>query len=520
MDAHPADGVPARAGISRRTRYWAELAAAGAITAALCGAFEFGSALLLRGVNPAAERAVAVRRAGGDYVELTKVTLATNAVPLIWDTQLLWRNEPGARRTQPVNPQILGHDDAWTLLIDAEGFRSSGKRDSGRSSNVYRILCIGDSITFGFNVDQDAPYPRQLEVELGRRYPGRVFEVINAGVPGWSWLQGERFLRFDGLALHPSLVVMGHGTNDQFFPTNVTDREKLGSSSPWARAGRWMQWQLMRTNTYRALAHFLPKRDPATAPSLGCDAQLKYSQECRRASVFDIAQAIHNIHHRTAEAGTDLLVVNVDFQETPAVKGIRAGVEADSVPYLDFVARFTALQTADAEHRAEQLGLQPGHLTAPPADPLPAVSRVVLRVLAPERGAHYGVVGYALARGSSFQFDVPLFDDGSHGDEVAGDGVFSTTVEMPGGDVHRFEYRFTKNGTAEFVPLPPLPSTQGVRMLELTGDEVAPLAVFGEMRLMVEHTHPNAEGHRLIATTLADEIARLPSFARFVKAEH
>jgi len=65
-------------------------------------------------------------------------------------------------------------------------------------AKVFRILCVGDSITFGFSVDQPDTYPRQLLTALAKHYPQRRFEIINAGVPGWSWLQGLRYLDLRG----------------------------------------------------------------------------------------------------------------------------------------------------------------------------------------------------------------------------------------------------------------------------------------------------------------------------------
>jgi lysophospholipase L1-like esterase len=92
----------------------------------------------------------------------------------------------------------------------------------------FRILCIGDSVTFGFNVDQSDSYPERLQAALRARFPGRPIRVINAGTPGWSWLQGVLFLEREGLALHPDLVIMAHGANDRFFAAKITDAERIG----------------------------------------------------------------------------------------------------------------------------------------------------------------------------------------------------------------------------------------------------------------------------------------------------
>ncbi|TMA34269.1 MAG: SGNH/GDSL hydrolase family protein [Deltaproteobacteria bacterium] len=150
-----------------------------------------------------------------------------NPSPLVTDFDLLWRNKPLAVKTQPVNPRPYGRDDQWTIRIDSMGFRGPERPLPTPHDGTYRILCVGDSITFGFSVDQDAPFARRLEELLRARYPSRPIEVVNAGVPGWSWVQGRRFLEREGLVLRPDLVIVGHGTNDQFFTARITDRERV-----------------------------------------------------------------------------------------------------------------------------------------------------------------------------------------------------------------------------------------------------------------------------------------------------
>jgi hypothetical protein len=45
-------------------------------------------------------------------------------------------------------------------------------------------------------------------------------------------------------------------------------------------------------------------------------------------------------------------------------------------------------------------------------------------------------------------------------------------------------------------------------------DLVGPIDVLGKRFLMVEQTHPNERGHAIIAEAIAQELERLPAFAR------
>ena len=98
-----------------------------------------------------------------------------------------------------VTPRISLSDDSWLF--------SSIKKDNGTSNasatsrwssvrvnpGVTRILFLGDSVTYGTGLSQGLTIPDRLEVQLNESGTGRV-EVLNAGVPGYSTFQSERYL--------------------------------------------------------------------------------------------------------------------------------------------------------------------------------------------------------------------------------------------------------------------------------------------------------------------------------------
>ena len=125
------------------------------------------------------------------------------------------------------------------------------------------------------------------------------------------------------------------------------------------------------------------------------------------------------------------------------------------------------------------------------------------------------VKGYHGTPGSHFDFVAAMYDDGTHGDQVASDGVFTTTVDLPS-SVGRIEYMFFDGETPELQSLPPIPSTMGNRVLLVQGEAIGPIETFGRPFLMAEQTHPNADGQRVIATGVADEIEKTDVFRRFL----
>jgi len=85
----------------------------------------------------------------------------------------------------------------------------------------FNIVCLGDSITYGWGVDRENNYPRQLEKMLNQRDHKIHFKVFNLAVPGSSSSQHLKYLE-DILDKNKNvdLVVVLTGAND---PWNFAD---------------------------------------------------------------------------------------------------------------------------------------------------------------------------------------------------------------------------------------------------------------------------------------------------------
>jgi len=75
-----------------------------------------------------------------------------------------------------------------------------------------RIVCYGDSVTFGWNVSYDLSYPYILGKSLAGSYPES--KVINCGVGGNTIIDGRARLKNDVLSYKPHLVIINFGLND------------------------------------------------------------------------------------------------------------------------------------------------------------------------------------------------------------------------------------------------------------------------------------------------------------------
>jgi lysophospholipase L1-like esterase len=114
------------------------------------------------------------------------------------DPDLLWRLKPLEEGPQATNE--LGLRDT-TYRPDAD----------------VKLLLLGDSVSYGDGEPVlTRCFPWLLERELEAATPGRTWELINAGVIGWSTFQEARWLELHGLALRPRAVVLQFCLNDVF----------------------------------------------------------------------------------------------------------------------------------------------------------------------------------------------------------------------------------------------------------------------------------------------------------------
>jgi lysophospholipase L1-like esterase len=128
----------------------------------------------------------------------------------------------------------------------------SDRAGAWRPGSVVRILCVGDSHTFGAMVPEDESHPAWLQRHLDERAPGR-YSVINLGLPGMNTTQVHNRLPLQIARYRPSLVVVWAGVNDRW------NRAGLEYSGGWleridAFATRSRLYRLIRVRLHdRAL---------------------------------------------------------------------------------------------------------------------------------------------------------------------------------------------------------------------------------------------------------------------------
>lgn len=103
---------------------------------------------------------------------------------------------------------------AWGahVSVNSAGFRDDEYPES--KGDRYRVVVIGDSITFGNDLREDQRFTEMLEADLAERYPDIPVDVLNLGVGGFDTVMEVAFLEQIGLRYDPDLVVVAFCVND------------------------------------------------------------------------------------------------------------------------------------------------------------------------------------------------------------------------------------------------------------------------------------------------------------------
>jgi len=84
-----------------------------------------------------------------------------------------------------------------------------------KPNGIFRILGVGDSITFGYGVRVENTFLNVLEQDLNASAPaGLRYEVLNAGVPATGLEYYTHFIENDAPAMHPDLILVCMALND------------------------------------------------------------------------------------------------------------------------------------------------------------------------------------------------------------------------------------------------------------------------------------------------------------------
>jgi hypothetical protein len=128
--------------------------------------------------------------------------------------------------------KLSSHYSGWyggvPVRINNLGFRDTRDYKLDKQPNTFRILVLGDSVTFGHGSLYESTYPYLLESRLKKWRPEVDWQVWNLGVPGYNNSQELSYLHEVGATFQPDLVVVGFFFNDVFDNYAPVSKGRIG----------------------------------------------------------------------------------------------------------------------------------------------------------------------------------------------------------------------------------------------------------------------------------------------------
>jgi hypothetical protein len=170
-----------------------------------------------------------------------------------------------------------------------------------------------------------------------------------------------------------------------------------------------------------------------------------------------------------------------------------------------------ARQRIEAEME-QRLGLQ---WTAA-AENNKAEVEVVFRVLMDRASVPktMSIVGPYPQLGDNVPNKVVMFDDGTHGDQKAGDNIWSFSATFPAGQ--KIFYTYTNSGAEGTWENLDLPKVRNFVVPSSGGTTYRPIETFGKLYLQADGFHTNAQGYELMAEAIRDGVVQTDRFQSMI----
>jgi lysophospholipase L1-like esterase len=240
-------------------------------------------------------------------------------------------------------------------------------RPPHKSEGKIQILVLGDSFTFGYGVPLEDSYPNLLEQRLNQAVSGDMYEVINAGVPGYDTVDEAELLDLILDHYSPRWIVVG------LHPGDLTSRQELEKNTV-VRTKEWLRknsaifsWLLRIYKTK------LIKYVPPPTSALYVDPEKVFNTP----QANKIKDAFRRIHATAEENGAEVVVLMVvpllyweHYPYEPLHEAVAGFCRDNSIYFVDPLAQFTKYDAAslwvapnDSHYSAKANGIAAGVLS-------------------------------------------------------------------------------------------------------------------------------------------------------------
>jgi lysophospholipase L1-like esterase len=457
------------------------------------------------------------------------------------DDELMWHGRPHAQqkyldlfcpmksedqriamliRFSPSVPEEFRNNPVWQVALNSDGFRGEDFPTS-KNANTIRIIALGDSWTLGHNVNLEETYPKRLVELLKQDFPGKNIEMLNLAMFAYSSYEGLKLLQQKALNLQPDIVLIGFAMNDSAIP-GWHDRDVFVPKRKRFRLKEFTRdLEIYKLAVYLAqVSQFQSRTLGETIKSVSDpNAEFLYefwvSAEALEAKDYerlesrvrvppaDYDKNIREMIKLVREKGALPILLHNDLRPgSPYQSALERVSKEENVLLVDnckVIGKARELIEKDLE---EKFGLDAATTSQNPNGSVQVVFRVYNERAAVPKAM--SIVGPYAQIGDNVPNKVPMFDDGTHGDQKAGDSVWSYSATFSPGQ--KIFYVYTNSGAEGRWENLDVPKVRTFTIPAGSGIVYAPIDTFGKLYLQADGFHTNAEGYDLIARAIRDAL--------------
>lgn len=501
-----------------------------------------------------------IRNSRIEYVMIPYMVRNFGAVPpwadglriLDPDDELMHRGRPHARRKyldlfcpmhsdaerkallgrfSPDIPDQLKNNPVWSVSLNADGFRDD-EFPAPKSADAIRIIALGDSWTFGHNAESDQTYPKRLGVLLRPDFPGKKIEVLNLGMLAYTSHEGLKLLRQKALTLQPDIVLIGYSMNDAsisgwhdkdvFVPKQkrfslrrlITENSEIYRLAVYL--GQFKKFESVTMgDTIKAVSD--PNDNFLYESWVSADALEAKDYDRLESKVrvppADYDKNIREMIRLVREYGAVPILLHNELRPgSPYQSALQKISREERLPLVDSCELIgEGRQRIEAELE-QKLGLQWTTTSGTGAGKVEVVFRVQMdRASVPKA---ISIVGPYSQLGDNVPNKIVMFDDGTHGDQKAGDNVWSYTAAFSPGQ--KIFYMYTNSGAEGKWENLDLPKVRNFIVPFSGGRTHRPIETFGKLYLQADGFHTNAEGYEIMARAIREVVVKTEKFQSLV----
>jgi hypothetical protein len=307
------------------------------------------------------------------------VMLAGEVMLRLFSPQIFFLSAPGMYQPDPDVGHVLRPGfDAWTqhtefrvrVKINGDGLRGPALRPT--ADDTVRILCLGDSMTFGIGVEHERAYPAVIEGVLRDRHPGLDIQVLNAGTPHYGTLDELNFLTKRGAELGPDFILLQFYAGDDFEQNRLASGQRnvfregvLVYSDSFAAKKDPLWLRLLNSTKHEShLVHWISERVGRTLMRVGVLGRMERasSSNFSEAEARRARELLAEIHALSARLGAPMLLAFVPermqvMAETgtpvPAAKVVREAALEVGAGFVDLTPALVAKAEGPPLYRFE-----------------------------------------------------------------------------------------------------------------------------------------------------------------------